>query len=222
MPILGGLSLQQGGKLLQGFPCVHHPGGVVGGVENHRLSTLCQHGLHRRQGNLEIGHIRGHYLENHPGIFRKGLVFRKIGGNGQNLAALHRQCPEYRHQLRGGTAAQKEILRCGAGTVSGIQVGGDGLPGFPISHGGGIAVHQQRVGVLQNPADGLVHLRRGGDGGVAKGEIKDIFLPHNSRPGAAVFKQIPDAGAVGSQSVSSLVNHNSPPCQLSYNGRMGS
>ena len=40
-----------------------------------------------------------------------------------------------------------------------------------------------------------------------KAVVEDIFPTHNGGPGAAVFKQIPDAGPVGAQQISSFVDH---------------
>ena len=70
------------------------------------------------------------------------------------------------------------------------------------------------VRVLEDLTDGLVDRGGGGNGRVAQGVIKYILFANDGCPQAAVFKQIPDAGAVGTQSIGSFVVH----CDSSRNG----
>ena len=100
----------------------------------------------------------------------------------------HCQSPEHADQLRRRAAAQEEFLRLRGRTVSGVQVVGNGTSGFIIAYGGGVAVHQQGVGVIQNRPDGLVDFRRRGNGGVAQRIVVDVFRPHNGGLPTAILE----------------------------------
>ena len=219
--VFAGLPGQKICQGLEGLPGVHHPGGVVGRVENQGLSVGTEHLLHRLQVDLKVRHIRGHRPERQPRLLYKGLILGEIGGNGQDLPFRHRQRPEHGHQLRRCAAAQEEVLRPGLGLVTPVQVVGNDLPGRIISGGGGVAVNRQRVGIPENVHNGLVHLRRGGNGRVAQGIIIHVFRADNGGPLPSVFKQIPDAGAVGAQGISGFVEHDRFLLQVSYSGAAG-
>ena len=208
VPKLGRLFCQHRRQRGEGLPGVHHPGGIVGGIQKDGLSLGGQHGAQSFQIDLEIRHIRGHHLEHKARFFGKGLVLREVGSHRQQLSAGYCQRPENGHQLRGRAAAKEEFLGPGGHAIPGVEIVGNSLPGIVITHGGGVAMHQQGVGFLQNFMDSLVDLCRGGDGGVAQRVVVDVFRTDNGSALSAVFKQVPDAGAVGSQRVGVLVYHN--------------
>ena len=184
-------------QLFQSLLGIDHAGGIVGRIQEDGLGVVIDHLLQGVEVDLEGGHIRRHHLEGKARFLGKGLVFREIGGNGQHLSPGNGQGPEHSHQFRGGAAADEELLRTGLDAVAAVQIVGDGLPGLKITHCGGIAVHQQGIGVRKNLADGLIHLRRGGNGGVADGVVVDVLRANHGGLGLAVFKQIPDHRPVG-------------------------
>ena len=92
-----------------------------------------------------------------------------------------------------------------------VQIRRHGGPGPVVPSGSGVAVDRQAVPIPDNGHKGLVYLRRGGDGGVADGEIKDIVLPHNGSLPQPVFEQFPDAGTLGAEAVHHFVDHGKPP-----------
>ena len=204
-----GLPGQQAPQSPEGFCGVHHTGGVVGGIDDDGLGAGGQHGFHGGQVNLESGHIGGNHLENQTRRFREGLVFREIGGDGQDLAAGNSQGRENRRQFRCGTATDEQVLGTHTGIEPGVQVVGDGLAAGKITHGGSIAVDGQTVGVTEDFTDGIVHGIRCGNRRVAQGIVADVFPAHNGRPLTAVFKEVPDAGPVGTQGVCTFVDHGS-------------
>ena len=70
---------------------------------------------------------------------------------------------------------------------------------------------KQGGGVLQNFVQGPVDPRRCGNGGVSQGVVIDIFRAHNGGPLPTVFKQLPDAGAVGTQGIGRWIDHSVSP-----------
>ena len=207
MAVLRGLFVEDCRQLLVGFPGVDDAGGVIGGVEDDRLRAGRDHLLHSGQVDLEGGDVRRDDPEFQPRFLGEGLVLRKIGRDSQNFRPRDCQRPEHAHQLRRRAAADEEFLRNGGHAVAAVQVVGNGLPGGVIAHGGGVAVNQQGIGVVEDLAHRLVHLLRRGDGGVAQGIVVDVFPSHNGGALAAVFKQVPDAGAVGTQSIGGWIQH---------------
>ena len=168
---------------------------------------LVQHGFHGIQLDLESGHIRGNHFKNEAGLLGKGLVFGEVGGHSQDLTAGHRQGTEHSHQLRSSAAHDEEIFRGCTGVVTCIQVIGNGAAHGQVTHGGGIAMDSQRIRIGKHLADGLVHLFGRGNGGIAQGIVVDIFTAYDGSALAAVFKQVPDAGTVGTQGVGFFVDH---------------
>ena len=207
MAVLRGLAVQDFRQRLIGLPGVDHAGGVIGGVEDDRLRAGRNHLLHSGQVDLEGGDVRRDDLEFHPRLLGEGFVLRKIGRDRQNFRPRDCQRPEHAHQLRRRAAADEEFLRNGGHAVAGVQVVGNGLAGGIIAHGGGVAVNQQGIGVVEDLAHRLVHLLRRGDGGVAQGIVVDVLPSHDGGAPAAVFKQFPDAGAVGTQSIGGWIQH---------------
>ena len=205
--VLRGLFVEDCRQLLVGFPGVDDAGGVIGGVEDDRLRAGRDHLLHSGQVDLEGGDVRRDDPEFQPRFLGEGLVLRKIGRDSQNFRPRDCQRPEHAHQLRRRAAADEEFLRNGGHAVAAVQVVGNGLPGGVIAYGGGVAVNQQGIGVVEDLAHRLVHLLRRGDGGVAQGIVVDVLPSHNGGALAAVFKQVPDAGAVGTQSIGGWIQH---------------
>jgi hypothetical protein len=189
------------------LPGVDDAGGVVGGVEDDCLCVWRNHLFHGGQVNLEGGDVRRDDLKFQPRLLGEGLVLREIGRDRQNFRPRNRQRPEHAHQLRRRAAADEKFLRVGGHAVAGVQIVGNGLPGDIIAHGGGVAVNQQGIGVVEDSAHRFVHLLRRGDGGVAQGIVVDVLPSHDGGAPAAVFKQVPDAGAVGTQSIGGWIQH---------------
>ena len=183
-----GFFCQQRRQSGEGLPGVHHAGGVVGRVENDGLGGGGQHFRQSRHIDLKIRHVRGNHLEGESCFLGKGLVFREVRGHRQQLPTGNCQRPEHADQLRGRAAAKEEFLGPGGHAVPGVEVIGNGLPGFEIAYGGGVAVNQKRIRLIQNLMDCFVHFLRRGDGGVAERIVVDIFRADNGGPLTAVFK----------------------------------
>jgi len=107
-----------------------------------------------------------------------------------------------------GTTADEKVAGCGVGTVTRVQVIGNGLSGGQVAYCGGISVHLQGIGIRQDRFDGVFHFLRRGNGRVAQGVVIDILPADDGGTGVAILKQIPDTGAVGAQGVGFLIQHN--------------
>lgn len=70
--------------------------------------------------------------EGQPGAFGEGLVLRKIGATARTSppGTAGRQ---HGHQLRGRSAAQKQLAGRDVRAETGVQVVGNGLPGGHVS-----------------------------------------------------------------------------------------
>ena len=159
------------------------------------------------KSDLEPRHIRLHCPEGQSGAFSEGLVLRKIGGHRQNFPAGDCQGRQHGHQLRGRSAAQKQLAGRDVRAETGVQVVGNGLPGGHVSGGGGVAVEGQTGHGGQGLPDGGLHLGRRRDGGIAQAEIKDVFRTHLCRPLPSVLKKFPDHRPIGPKAVGFFVKH---------------
>jgi len=114
---------------------------------------------------------------------------------------------EYGAKLRRGAAADEKVLRTDTRLKASVQVAGNGLACFKVADRGGVAVNSQRIHFRQYIPNCLVNIIRSGNGRIAQTVIIDIFHTDNGGTGTAVFKQVPDAGAIRAQRIGFFVDH---------------
>ena len=207
MAVLFGLFQEDLTHSFQGFQGVDNTGGIVGGIEDDGLGVGGDPLFQSGHVDLERGDVRGNNVEGQTGFFREGFILREIGSNGQHFAAGNGQGLQHTDQCGSGAAGDEEFLGSGVGAVAAVEIVGNGLPAGKIAHCGGVAVDLQGIGVCQDLPDGVIHLFGRGNGRVAQRIVIDIFPAHNGGTLAAVFKQIPDGGAVGTQGICFFVQH---------------
>ena len=156
--------------------------------------------------DLEVLDLRGDQHHLGPRPLDEHLVLREVGGEDDELVLRAGEAVE--HTAQGGRRAHGEVELVGGVVPAEAPVQGVGkaLPGVGGALGAGVAVDQ--VGLLLQDADGrLVHLRGGGDAGIAQGEIKHILPAHHGGPLIAVLEQLPDHRPGGAQPQHTFGNH---------------
>ncbi len=182
------LAGEQLGQLLQGLHAVDDAGGVVGRVDDQRLGVGGDALFQLVKANLEMLGIGRNHHALEAGGGRVGGILGEVGGDQQNLRVLHSQGVHARGHSGGSAAGEEDVLRANRRAGALAQIGGDGLPGLGTAAGGGVAVQGNGIGSQQLP-HGVSHSLGGGDGGIADGEIKDVFLAHLGGLLHAVLKQ---------------------------------
>ena len=207
LAVLRTLAVQQCGQLLKGLGGVDGTGGIVGGVEDDGLGIGVQGVLQGGKIDLEVGDVRRDHHQTTAGALHEGTVLGEEGSHGDELGIFHSQSADDAHQLRSRAAADEQVICPDTGVVTLIQVICHRLPQTQIAGGGGVAVDSQGGHFRDDGGDGLVDPGGGGDRGVAQGIVEDILRTYDGGPLAAIFKQLPDAGTVGTQGVHILVDH---------------
>ena len=119
---------------------------------------------------------------------REGAILREERSNGDDLAVRDGQGPQDGDERRGGAAGEKQILGPDARLEAAVQIVRHGLADAVIAGGGGVAMDEEGVLVAGNIHDRIIDLRRGRDGRIAQGVVKDIFLTAEGGLLQAVFK----------------------------------
>ena len=208
MTILGALALQQGSQTLQSLLGIHNAGGVVGGVDNDRLSMLGNTLLNSVQMNLESLGISGHHHQLAAVGRYEGAILGEEGGDRHNLGiGIHEQGLDDGDQSGSGAAGEEQLAGLYLQTEARSQILGNGGTGLLKAGCHGIAMQLDGIRLVHDFLDGLVDLLGGGNAGIAQRIVINLLRADNLSLFQTIGEQLTDDGGGGTQIVVFLIDH---------------
>ena len=199
-----------GEELCHGFERlagVDNAGGVIGRVDNDRLSVRGDTGGEGGDIGLERARVRPDRDKAHAVCLRKGDILREARRDADDLRILHGERADNGHERGRRAAGEEDVLLPQCRAVARVEIVRDGETRLRHAGGGRIPVDAEAVDSLDNGDERAVDLRRRGNGGVADGKVIYILAPDNGGTGVAVLKKLTYNGAGRAESEHSFVHH---------------
>ena len=178
MAVLRRLPAEQVGHGGEGLGGVDGAGGVVGGVDHQGLGLGPDGGLQGLHVGLEGVVVRGDHHGDAAVPTDEDVVLGEVGGHEDELIPGAGQGPEAAAQAGGGAHGDVEVAGAVGHAEAAGEGGGQGLPDGQVALGGGVGVDGVPLRAVQDGADGVVHLGRWGDAGVAQREVQHVLGAH--------------------------------------------
>ena len=210
MTVCIGLFCQQSGQLLQGGLAVNGTGGIVGRIHDDGLGMGTQALRQRFKIDLETRQVRRHDDRLGTGIPDEYRILREEGREHQEFILRRgRQGPQGDGEGSRCTAGHVNVVGPKSRAVGLVQIIHDGLTGFLVALGGGIAVECGGGEFLQQLLQGIVYHCRCGHRGIAERKVINIFGTDHSSPLLAVFEKLTDGGTAAAETVHFFRNEHS-------------
>ena len=210
MTVCIGLFCQQSGQLLQGGLAVNGTGGIVGRIHDDGLGMGTQVLRQRFKIDLETRQVRRHDDRLGTGIPDEYRILREEGREHQEFILRRgRQGPQGDGEGSRCTAGHVNVVGPKSRAVGLVQIIHDGLTGFLVALGGGIAVECGGGEFLQQLLQGIVYHCRCGHRGIAERKVINIFGTDHSSPLLAVFEKLTDGGTAAAETVHFFRNEHS-------------
>lgn len=130
---------------------------------------------------MKVLRVRGDHHQLAAVALHKGPVLHKVRSDRHEFRAVDCQSPDNGHQRRSRAAGKIQILGTNLRPIALVQIDGHRLSDAHISGGRRVAVDFHAVLLGHNVHNGLIHLFRGGHGGIADGKVIHVLLAHNGR-----------------------------------------
>ena len=157
---------------------VDDAGGVVGAVDDDALGVRREGLVKGGKVDLEVLDVGGDRHQLRPGALHEDLILRKIRRKCNKGIAGAGQGGQGAAQGTCGTGSEIKVVGGVVRTEAAVEIVGQRPTGLPVALGGGVAMELDGVDGVHQFVDGLGHRGRGGDAGVADGEIVHVLRTH--------------------------------------------
>ena len=202
------------GQFLDGRFRIHHPAGVIGGIDNDPFGVRRYRLFKSVEVNLEILGLCRDYHQLGTGGLYKAAIFREERSQRNELVPVFCQCLETDGNSSRSAAYHKQVSPGKIRAKPSVDILGQRFPHFRVAGSHRVAVNGLRRQFRHNIQHRLLDVFRSRYIGIAQAEVADIFFPHFRSPFPAIFKNRANRGFFGTQFIHFLRNHDNPPLKV--------